>query len=84
VRRSGVLMHLAADDPEGLARIGAFLQGCRNGAGLSVATWCRSCLRRPLIRSGPASSRENSRLRKAVSDLTLDKLILQEAARGNF
>src|SRR5215813_4443496 len=25
---------------------------------------------------------ENSRLRKAVSDLTLDKLILQEAARG--
>jgi putative transposase len=28
--------------------------------------------------------RENSRLRKAVSDLTLDKLILQEAARGNF
>jgi hypothetical protein len=27
---------------------------------------------------------ENSRLRKAVSDLTMDKLILQEAARGNF
>ena len=27
---------------------------------------------------------ENSRLRHAVSDLTLDKLILQEAARGNF
>lgn len=28
--------------------------------------------------------RENERLRKAVSDLTLDKIILQEAARGNF
>ncbi len=27
---------------------------------------------------------ENQRLRKAVSDLTLDKLILTEAARGNF
>ena len=27
---------------------------------------------------------ENVRLRKAVSDLTLDKLILQEAARRNF
>jgi putative transposase len=27
---------------------------------------------------------ENSRLRRAVSDLTLDKLILQEAARGNY
>lgn len=27
---------------------------------------------------------ENTRLRRAVSDLTLDKVILQEAARGNF
>jgi len=27
---------------------------------------------------------ENGRLRKAISDLTLDKLILQEAAKGNF
>ena len=28
--------------------------------------------------------KENQRLRKAVSDLTLDKLILAEAAKGNF
>ena len=27
---------------------------------------------------------ENSRLRRAVSDLTLDKMILKEAAAGNF
>lgn len=27
--------------------------------------------------------KENARLRRAVSDLTLDKLILEEAARGN-
>ena len=27
---------------------------------------------------------ENDRLRKAVSDLTLEKLILKEAASGNF
>ena len=27
---------------------------------------------------------ENARLRKAVADLTLDKQILAEAARGNF
>ena len=27
---------------------------------------------------------ENSRLRRAISDLTLDKMILAEAARGNF
>ena len=28
--------------------------------------------------------KENERLRRAVFDLTLDKLILTEAARGNF
>lgn len=28
--------------------------------------------------------KENERLQKAVSDLTLDKLILAEAAKGNF
>jgi len=28
--------------------------------------------------------KENERLRKAVSDLSLDKMILKEAAKGNF
>ena len=28
--------------------------------------------------------KENERLRRAVSDLTLDKQILSEAAKGNF
>lgn len=28
--------------------------------------------------------RENSRLRRAISDLTLEKLVLKEAAEGNF
>ena len=28
--------------------------------------------------------RENDRLRKAVADLTIDKLILKEAAKGNY
>jgi transposase-like protein len=28
--------------------------------------------------------KENQRLRTAVSDLTLDKLILQEASKGNY
>jgi putative transposase len=31
-----------------------------------------------------ALEQENLRLRRAVADLTLDKLILPEAARGNF
>ena len=28
--------------------------------------------------------RENGRLKRAVADLTLDKLIVEEAAEGNF
>jgi putative transposase len=28
--------------------------------------------------------KENMQLRRAISDLTLDKLILQEASRGNY
>ena len=28
--------------------------------------------------------KENARLRRAVADLTLDKLVLKEAAEGNF
>ena len=32
----------------------------------------------------PLKEIENERLRKAVSDLTLEKLILREAASGNF
>lgn len=31
-----------------------------------------------------ALEQENARLRRAVSDLTGDKLVLQEAVRGNF
>jgi putative transposase len=31
-----------------------------------------------------ALEQENARLRRAVADFTLDKLILQEAVRGNF
>ena len=37
-----------------------------------------------LLRELKRLQKENERLRRAVSDLTLDKLILSEAARGNF
>ena len=103
MRRIGVLMSLAADDPEGQARLAAFLQGLQQlgwtdgrnvridtrwGAGdadrtrryaaelvalapdvilaWAARSWgrcnrrpapCRSCSRRSLIRSAPASSR---------------------------
>src|ERR687889_78589 len=36
------------------------------------------------VRRMKALETENQRLRKAIADLTLDKLILQEAARGNL
>jgi putative transposase len=36
------------------------------------------------VRRMKALETENQRLRKAIADLTLDKLILQEASRGNF
>jgi transposase-like protein len=41
-------------------------------------------LRSDQVKRLKALETENTRLRKAISDLTLDKLILQEAARGNF
>ncbi len=36
------------------------------------------------VRRMKALELENQRLRKAVADLTLDKLILAEAAKGNY
>ena len=41
VRRVGVLMNLAADDPEGQARIVAFVQGLQQ-SGWKTATMCGS------------------------------------------
>jgi transposase-like protein len=38
----------------------------------------------PQVRRLKELEKENERLRKAVSDLTLDKMILREAAKGNF
>jgi transposase len=36
------------------------------------------------VRRLKALELENSRLKKAVADLTVDKMILSEAAKGNF
>ena len=41
-------------------------------------------LRSDQVRRRKDLETENARLRKAIADLTLDKLILQEASRGNF
>lgn len=41
-------------------------------------------LKKDQVRRLKELERENARLKKAVADLTLDKLILKEAASGNF
>ena len=61
---------------------------CR-AAGISEATyyaWRKKfgSMGRSQLAELKALEKENQRLRRAVSDLTLDKLILTEAARGNF
>jgi hypothetical protein len=63
---------------------GIFQQADRRERGdvLSVASGVR-WLKTEQVKRLKDLELEN-RLRKAVSDLTLDKLILQEAARGNF
>ncbi len=43
-----------------------------------------SGLKTDLVRRIKELEKENLQLRRAVSDLTLDKLILQEASRGNY
>lgn len=45
-----------------------------------LQNWSRSSKRS----GGSFVRRNNERLRRAVSDLTLDKLILTEAAKGNY
>ena len=57
-------------------------------SGVSEVTYCRRRqefgeLQIEQVKRLKELELENSRLRKAVSDLTLDKLILPEAARGN-
>jgi len=61
---------------------------CR-GLGVSEASYYRwrseyGGLKLDQARRLKELERENARLRKAVADLTLDKLILKEAAEGNF
>ena len=69
---------------QGMARIGAIRQ-------ISVTEqtyyrWKKKCggMGTEQLKELKCLQKENERLRHAVSDLTLDKLILKEAASGNF
>ena len=71
-----------------LGQGGTTAEGCRRIA-VSEQTYYRwrkeyGGLKTDQARRMKDLEKENLRLRRAISDLTLDKLILQEAARGNF
>ena len=53
---------------------------------MTSSRWCKEFggLKTDQIRRMKELEVETERLRKAMADLTLDKLILQEAARGNY
>jgi hypothetical protein len=58
----------------------------RGGRAVHPISWRREYggLKTDQARRMKDLEKENQRLRRAISDLTLDKLILQEAAKGNF
>jgi transposase-like protein len=71
-----------------LAQGGVVADACRR-IGVTEQTYSRwrreyGSLKTDQARRMKDLEKENARLRRAVSDLTLDKLILQEAANGNF
>ena len=71
-----------------LSQGGSVGQVCRT-LGVSVQSYYRwrkeyGGLRTDQARRLKELEKENGRLRKAVSDLTLDKLILKEALEGNY
>lgn len=57
--------------------------------GITEVTYYRWCqefggLKTDQVKRMKELEAENTRLRRAISDLTLDKMILTEAAKGNF
>lgn len=58
----------------------------RGGRAVHPISWRKEYggLKTDQVRRMKDLEKENQRLRRAISDLTLDKLILQEAAKGNF
>jgi transposase-like protein len=78
LREADVLLAQGQTVGEVCRRIGVSEQSCyrwrKEYGGLKVEQ----------VRRLKELEQENARLKRAVADLTLDKLILQEAAEGNF
>ena len=55
-------------------------------SGVTFYRWCKEYggMKTDQLKRLKELEKENEPLRRAVSDLTLDKLILKEAAKGNF
>ena len=55
-------------------------------SGATFYRWCKEYggMKTDQLKRLKELEKENEPLRRAVSDLTLDKLILKEAAKGNF
>src|SRR5215203_2504415 len=53
---------------------------------VTYSRWRQECggLKSDQVKRLKSLETENQRLRKTIADLTLDKLILQEASRGNY
>ena len=74
---------------EGLQGQGKSVADAVRQIGVTVQTYYRwrkeyGGMNRDQLKRLKTLETENQRLRRAVSDLTLDKMILSEAARGNF
>jgi len=68
---------------------GASVAEAVRSIGVSEVTYYRwrqeyGGLKSDQVRRMKELEKENQRLRQAIADLTLDRLILREAARGNF
>ena len=69
----------------GRAQSSAFVDGPSSGRSRRFQPWQEfSGLKSDQIKRLKELETENSRLRRVGSDLTLDKLVSQEAARGNY
>ncbi len=72
-----------------LASQGQTVADAVRSIGVTEVTYCRwrqeyGGLKADQVRRLKALEAGNARLRRAVADLTLDKLILKEAASGNY
>ena len=83
MRRIGVLMHSAADEPEAQARLAAFLQAFRKRAGPSAATCGSTCAGAAAMPRASASMRRNWSRSRPMSSWPHRRRNRRAVAAGN-